>query len=58
MRVSEELERESYEFWFSPISVREILSLAEKARISFETDDVKGVREIFRRIPLREAAIN
>lgn len=58
LRISEELERESNELWFSPISVWEILLLAEKARISFGADIVKGVRDIFRRIPLKEAAIN
>lgn len=58
LSVSKELERESNELWFSPISVWEILLLAEKARISIGADIVKGVRDIFRRIPLKEAAIN
>lgn len=58
LSVSEELERESNELWFSPISVWEIILLAEQARISFGADIVKGVRDIFRRIPLKEATIN
>ena len=46
------------ELWFSRISVWEILLLAEKGRISLESDNVKSVREIFYTIPLKEAPIN
>ncbi len=56
--VTEELKNESNELWFSPISVWEILLLAEKGRISFGSDIEKSVREIFRRMPLNEAKLN
>jgi len=57
-KITNELESESNELWFSPISVWEILLLAEKDRISLGPDIVKSVREIFRRIPLKEAVLN
>jgi len=56
--ISNELESDSNELWFSPISVWEILLLAEKDRVSLGRDIVKSVREIFRRIPLKEAVLN
>jgi PIN domain nuclease of toxin-antitoxin system len=56
--ISNELESDSNELWFSPISVWEILLLAEKDRVSLGPDIVKSVREIFRRIPLKEAVLN
>ena len=56
--ITNELESDSNELWFSPISVWEILLLAEKDRISLGPDIVKSVREIFRRIPLKEAVLN
>lgn len=56
--ITENLKNESNELWFSPISVWEILLLAEKGRISIGADIEKSVREIFRKIPLNEAALN
>ncbi len=56
--VTNELKNDSNELWFSPISVWEILLLAEKGRISLGPDMVKSVREIFCRIPLKEAVLN
>ena len=56
--ITNELESDSNELWFSSISVWEILLLAEKDRISLGQDIVKSVREIFRRVPLREAVLN
>jgi PIN domain nuclease of toxin-antitoxin system len=56
--ITNELESDSNELWFSPISVWEILLLAEKNRISLGPDSVKSVRNIFRRIPLKEAVLN
>jgi len=56
--VAEELESESNELWFSPISVWEIILLAEKGRISLGPDIEKSVRELFRKIPLNEATLN
>ncbi|MBW2058475.1 MAG: type II toxin-antitoxin system VapC family toxin [Deltaproteobacteria bacterium] len=57
-KLAEELESASNELWFSPISVWEILLLAEKGHISFTSDIERSVRDIFQKIPLREAAIN
>jgi len=57
-KVAEELESESNELWFSPISVWEILFLAEKGRVVLGNDNEKGVRKIFQHLPLREAVIN
>jgi PIN domain nuclease of toxin-antitoxin system len=56
--ITEELKNDSNELWFSPISVWEILLLAEKGRISLGSDVEKSVREIFRKIPLNEATLN
>ena len=56
--ITEELKNNSNELWFSPISVWEILLLAEKGRISLGPDIEKSVREIFRKIPLNEAPLN
>ena len=57
-KVAEELESESNELWFSPISVWEILLLAEKGRVVLGNDNEKGIRKIFQYLPLREAVIN
>ena len=57
-KIAEELNSENNELWFSPISVWEILLLAEKGRIRLGSDIVKSVRDIFRKIPLKEAVIN
>ena len=55
--ITRELEKDSNELWFSPISVWEILLLAEKGRVLLGPDIVKSVRDIFRKIPFKEAAI-
>ena len=56
--ITEELKNNSNELWFSPISVWEILLLAEKGRISLGPDIEKSAREIFRNIPPNEAPLN
>jgi len=56
--IKEELENDSNELWYSPISVWEIVLLAEKGRISLGSDIVKAVRDIFHKIPLKEATTN
>ena len=56
--VANELESPSNELWFSPISVWEILLLAEKGYISLGSDMVKSVRDIFGKIPIKEAPLN
>jgi len=58
VKIMEALESQSNEIWFSPISIWEILVLAEKGRISLGSNIVKAVREIFSKIPLREATLN
>jgi PIN domain nuclease of toxin-antitoxin system len=56
--VANELESPSNELWLSPISVWEILLLAEKGRISLGPDMIKSVRDIFGKIPIKEAPLN
>ncbi|MBW2079268.1 MAG: type II toxin-antitoxin system VapC family toxin [Deltaproteobacteria bacterium] len=56
--MAKELEDESNELWFSPISVWEALLLAEKRRVVLKGERVKEIRNIFQNLPLREAAIN
>lgn len=58
MNVARELESESNDLWFSPISVWEILLLAEKKRIVLKPDPEKGIRNLIGSMPLREAVIN
>ena len=57
---AEELERQSNQLWFSPVSAWEISVLAERGRVSLgaRTDRAEAVRALFRRIPLREAPLN
>ena len=57
-KIAEELERESNELWFSPISVWEILLLAEKGRVVIKADHEKSIRKMFKKLPFREAVIN
>ncbi|UCE52754.1 MAG: type II toxin-antitoxin system VapC family toxin [Desulfobacterales bacterium] len=56
--VADELESESNELWYSPISVWEILLLAEKGHISLGSEIEKSIRDIFQKIPFTEAPIN
>ena len=56
--IAVELENESNELWFSPISVWEILILAEKKRIILEADHKTSIRKILQNLSLREAVIN
>ena len=56
--IKKALENESNELWFSPISVWEIVLLAEKGRISLGSDIEKAVRDLFNKIPLKEAPLN
>ena len=57
-KIAEELEKESNELWFSPISVWEILLLAEKGRVVIKADHEKSIRKMFNNLPFREAVIN
>jgi len=56
--IAMELENESNELWFSPISIWEILLLAEKRRIILKADHEKSIRKMLQNLPLREAVIN
>jgi PIN domain nuclease of toxin-antitoxin system len=56
--VARELENDNNELWFSPISIWEILLLAEKKRINLKPDPEKGVRNLIKQLPFKEAAIN
>ena len=57
-RVIHELRDDENELWFSSISVWEILLLSEKNRIILHGDRIKAVRDIFLRVPFREAPLN
>ena len=56
--IAEKLDSEDNELWFSPISIWEILLLADKGRVSLGVDSAKSVRDIFRELPFKEAPIN
>ncbi len=56
--VREYLEDPENTLWLSPISVWEIMILAEKKRIILKKDAAKWIQEVFRKIPLKEAPVN
>ena len=56
--IVEELESPVNDLWYSPISVWEILLLAEKGRISVGKDSSNAIRSLFQVLPLKEAPIN
>jgi len=58
INIAKELENPKNDLWFSPISVWEILLLAEKGRVSVGSDITKAVQDIFQKIPVREAPLN
>lgn len=53
-----ELENPLNQLWYSPISVWEILLLAEKGRISVGKDSQESIRSLFQELPFKEAPIN
>ncbi len=57
-QVASELENPSSEISISPISLWEILVLAEKGRLLLQPDALTWVRSMLRSIPLREAPLN
>jgi PIN domain nuclease of toxin-antitoxin system len=57
-RVADELENTSNELWLSPISIWEILLLADKGRVILDPDPVTWLRGVLERIPFKEALIN
>jgi len=52
------LQNEENELWFSPISIWEILVLAEKGRIQIKATPESFVRNIIEHLPLKEAMLN
>ena len=56
--VGAALESESNELWYSPVSVWEIMLLAEKGHITLGVNIEKSVRNIFQKIPITEAPLN
>ena len=57
-RVAAELENASNELWVSPLSVWEIITLAEKGRVILEPDPSTWIRKVFSTVPLKEALLN
>ena len=57
-QVASELENPSSEISISPISLWEILVLAEKGRLLLQPDTLTWVRSMLRSTPLREAPLN
>ncbi len=57
-RVASELEDPSNENWVSPISIWEVLILAERGRVILNPDPLTWIRNLLRTIPLKEAPLN
>jgi len=56
--VAAELESPSNELWLSPISTWELLILVEKGRVVLNAEPRKWIRDVFSKIPFKEAPIN
>jgi len=57
-KVRSRLQREPDTIWLSPISVWELLVLAERGRVRLDAEPRLWVREALERAPLQEAALN
>jgi PIN domain nuclease of toxin-antitoxin system len=57
-RVARALESPRNDLWLSPISIWELLLLAESGRIKLRRDPVQWVHEALVKLPLREAVLN
>ena len=57
-KVAAELDDPANEFWLSPISVWEIIILAEKGRIRLDRDPVSWMENVLETLPFRQAALN
>jgi len=57
-RVRSQLERKGNQVWLSPISVWELLVLAERGRVWLDSEPRAWVAEALERAPLEEAALN
>jgi len=58
VEVSTELQNTSNELWLSPISTWEIIVLAEKGLIVLDAEPEPWLRDVFKKIPFREAPLN
>lgn len=56
--VRDVLEDPSHELWLSPISLWEVMMLAEKHRIELDTEPESWIRRVLRELPFREASLN
>ena len=52
------LENPDNEIWLSPISIWEIIVLAEKGRISLNQEPKKWLAKVLKQLPFHEAPIN
>lgn len=57
-RVAEALRAEDSEIWLSPISVWEVLLLAQKGRLGLEGDPARWIQRALGASGVREAALN
>jgi PIN domain nuclease of toxin-antitoxin system len=57
-RVRRRLEQAGNEVWLSPISVWELLMLAERGRVRFKPEPRAWVAAALERAPLQQAALN
>lgn len=57
-RPASELRSPKNEIWLSPISVWEIMILAEKGKVVLEPDPASWIRTILSRLPFNEARLN
>ncbi len=56
-RVATELENPVNELWLSPLSTWEVMMLAEKGRIQLAPDPTTWLRQVFKTVPFKEAAL-
>lgn len=56
--TAEILENPDNEIWLSPITLWEIIVLAEKGRIVLSKEPRKWLRMVLKQLPLREAPLN
>ena len=56
--VAVELEDPLNELWLSPITTWEVILLVEKGRVVLKTDPVTWLRNVYGKIPFKEAPIN
>jgi PIN domain nuclease of toxin-antitoxin system len=56
-RVISELENPANELWLSPISLWEVLTLCQKARLSLQPNPTDWIANTLAAVPMREAQI-